>query len=117
MPFDAASFDYVVCMAAFKNFADPVGALNELHRVLKPGGRASIYDLRKDASRDAIEKGVRDMHLSTLNAAMTRWVFRFWLLKKAYSRQAIEQLAEQSRFGTCEIETDGIGFELRLTKS
>jgi ubiquinone/menaquinone biosynthesis C-methylase UbiE len=117
MPFAAASFDYVVCMAAFKNFADPIGALNEIHRVLKPGGRASIYDLRKDASRDAIDKGVGDMHLSTLNAAMTRWVFRFWLLKKAYSRQAIEQLAELSRFGSCDIETDGIGFELRLSKS
>jgi len=117
MPFAAASFDYVVCMAAFKNFADPVGALNEIHRVLKPGGRASIYDLRKDASRDAIEKGVRDMRLSTLNAAMTRWAFRFWLLKRAYSRQALQRLAEQSCFGTCDIEADGIGFELRLTKS
>jgi ubiquinone/menaquinone biosynthesis C-methylase UbiE len=117
MPFDAASFDYVVCMAAFKNFTDPVGALNEIHRVLKPGGRASIYDLRRDASLGDIGRGVRDMHLSTANAAITRWVFRFWLLKKAYSRQAIEQLAKQSRFETCNIETDGIGFELRLAKS
>jgi ubiquinone/menaquinone biosynthesis C-methylase UbiE len=117
MPFDGASFDFVVCMAAFKNFADPVGALDEIHRVLKPGGRASIYDLRKDASLDDIERGVRDMHLSTLNSAMTRWIFRFGLLKRAYSRQALEQLAEQSRFGTCDIETDGLGFELRLTRS
>jgi ubiquinone/menaquinone biosynthesis C-methylase UbiE len=117
MPFDAASFDYVVCMAAFKNFTDPVGALNEIHRVLKPGGRASIYDLRKDASLDDIERGVRDMHLSPVNSALTRWIFRFGLLKRAYSREAIEQLAHQSRFGTCNIETDGIGFELRLARS
>jgi hypothetical protein len=33
---------------------------------------------------------------------------------KAASREAITQLAIRSRFGGSEIETDGIGFELRL---
>src|SRR5579871_3701365 len=47
MPFEDASFDVVVCRAAFKNFSDPRGAIDEMHRVLKPGGRASIFDLRK----------------------------------------------------------------------
>src|SRR5262249_4276766 len=45
MPFDDASFDAIVCEAAFKNFSDPVGALNEMHRVLRAGGEASIVDL------------------------------------------------------------------------
>src|SRR5262245_47526351 len=38
MPFADASFDYIVCMAAFKNFSDPMGAINEIHRVLRPEG-------------------------------------------------------------------------------
>src|SRR5580693_8269734 len=42
MPFSSASFDFVTCTAAFKNFRDPIGALDEIHRVLTPGGRASI---------------------------------------------------------------------------
>src|SRR5262245_24567362 len=50
MPFADASFDFVVCTAAFKNFTDPIGALNEIHRVLKAEGQAAIYDLRKDAA-------------------------------------------------------------------
>jgi len=45
MPFADASFDFVICTAAFKNFRDPVGAINEMHRVLKPGGEALIIDL------------------------------------------------------------------------
>src|ERR1700678_964728 len=49
MPFPDASFEFVICTAAFKNFKDPIGALNEIHRVLTPGGHASIYDLKKDA--------------------------------------------------------------------
>ena len=54
MPLPDASFDFIVCSAAFKNFSDPVGALNEMHRVLNRGGQASIFDLRKDAGADAI---------------------------------------------------------------
>jgi len=64
MPFADGSFDYLVCMAAFKNFSNPVGAINEMHRVLAPGGSASILDLRKDATPDEIETEVRNMHLS-----------------------------------------------------
>src|SRR5258706_7008695 len=84
MPFPDASFDFVVCSAAFKNFSDPVGALNEIHRVLAPGGQASIIDLRKDASRDEIASEVRGMNLSAINAFLTRQVFHFVLLNLAY---------------------------------
>jgi ubiquinone/menaquinone biosynthesis C-methylase UbiE len=116
MPFADGSFDCVVCMAAFKNFSDPVGAINEMHRVLKVGGTASIYDLRKDAAAADIAAEVRNMHLSTWNALMTRFIFRFGLLKAAYTREQLEDMAAHSRFGTGEIRIDGIGFELRLTR-
>src|SRR5262249_14806606 len=53
MPFAADSFDFIICKAAFKNFAEPVEALNEMHRVLKPSGHAVIVDLRPDASLEA----------------------------------------------------------------
>ena len=36
MPFDfmnVETFDFIVCTAAFKNFAEPLNALNEMHRV------------------------------------------------------------------------------------
>jgi ubiquinone/menaquinone biosynthesis C-methylase UbiE len=116
MPFPDASFDFAVCTAAFKNFSDPAGALDEIHRVLKPDGRASIIDLRKDASLAAIREQVRGMNLSRVNAALTRWTFRFLLLRRAYTLEAIEDLARRSRFGGCVIVEEGIGFDLRLTK-
>src|SRR5262249_32048328 len=47
MPLPDDAFDAVVCVAAFKNFTDPFGAINEMHRVLRPGGEACIFDLRK----------------------------------------------------------------------
>lgn len=116
MPFPDASFDFVVCTAAFKNFSDPVGALNEIHRVLAPGGMASIYDLRKDASPAAIEAEVRKMHLSTVNAWLTRWTFRTVLLKRAYARDTLDAMVACSRFGGGRVQVDGVGFELQLAR-
>ena len=117
MPFPDNSFNFVVSMAAFKNFTDPVGAINEIHRVLAPGGQASIYDLRKDAPLGEIDAEVRKMGLSRWSAVLTRWIFRHWLVKKAYTRKDLERLVSASRFGRCQIEANGIGFELRLEKS
>ncbi len=116
MPFPDESFDFVVCTAAFKNFADPVGAIDEIHRVLKPGGKASIFDLRKDASLEEIDAEVRSMKLSWLNTLLTRWTFRFMLLKSAYTDEALKTMVSQSCFGRGEILQEGIGFELCLAR-
>lgn len=42
LPFAPATFDGVSMFAAFHHFADPVALLNEVKRVLKPGGFAYI---------------------------------------------------------------------------
>ncbi len=68
MPFPSESFDFVVCQAAFKNFPEPVQALDEIHRVLRSGGHASVFDLRKDAPLEAIDQEVREMQLSPFGA-------------------------------------------------
>jgi ubiquinone/menaquinone biosynthesis C-methylase UbiE len=117
MPFADATFDFIVCSAAFKNFSDPIGALNEMHRVLRPGGGASIFDLRKNVSEEDVDAEIRKMGLSAFNALITRWTFRLMLLKRAYTREQLEEMAGHSRFGRCEFSANGIGFELRLTKA
>ena len=117
MPFADSTFDFIVCVAAFKNFSDPIGALDEMHRVLRPGGEASIFDLNKDAAPEDVADEVRNMRLSAWDSLMTRWTFRFVLLKRAYTREQLERMAPQSRFGRCEIVSQGIGLELRLGRA
>ncbi len=117
LPLTDASFDFVVCVAAFKNFSDPIGAINEMYRVLRPGGQASIFDLRKDADRAEIDAEVRQMHLSAWNAVLTRLTFEHLLLKRAYTREQLTEMVAQSHFGRGQVLADGIGYELRLLKS
>src|SRR6478609_7132960 len=65
LPFPAEQFDFIVCRAAFKNFARPLAALDEMYRVLSNGGMALIIDLRQDFSRDAVNAYVRDRGVIT----------------------------------------------------
>jgi ubiquinone/menaquinone biosynthesis C-methylase UbiE len=115
MPFAAESFDLVICQAAFKNFSRPGEAINEMYRVLRNGGMAVIQDMRKDASDAAIREEVNPMQLTPMNAFMTRQSLRM-LRRRAYTKEQFERLATASAFGGCEIETHGIGIEVRLKK-
>jgi ubiquinone/menaquinone biosynthesis C-methylase UbiE len=116
MPFPRGSFDFLLCRAAFKNFARPVEALREMCRVLKPGGRGLIIDLRGDASPTTVSRHVDGMGLSTVNRVLTKLAFRTMLLKSAYTREQFQQMLSQTDFGSVEIAEDGIGFEIRMTK-
>jgi ubiquinone/menaquinone biosynthesis C-methylase UbiE len=116
MPFDNATFDFMICRAAFKNFADPIGALNEMHRVLRPGGRSVIVDLRRDISDAAINEEVNRMGVGRLNAFMIKWTFKHMLTKRAYTSGELHAFVAQSRFDNYEIVEDGIGLEVRLVK-
>ena len=116
MPFGDNSFDFIVCRAAFKNFADPVGALNEMYRVLKPSGQAVINDLRNDASEAEVNRHVDGMGLNPVNSLFTKAAFKFMLLKRAYTTDAFRALVAQSRFGTTDIQLDGIGMDIWLKK-
>ncbi len=116
MPFPSGTFDFIICTAAFKNFTDPVGAMNEMERVLRPGGKAVIIDLRRDASRKEVDEEVERMHLSTVNTWLTKWTFHQMLLKSAYSKRDIESFLAQTCFRKTRIDVGGIGFEIWMEK-
>lgn len=115
MPFDTECFDLIVCQAAFKNFAQPGTALDEMHRVLRSGGTAVIQDMSRDASAADIDQEVKRMELGRLNGFMTKRTLAM-LRRRAYSRDQFERLAANSAFRTSSIQMEGIGMEVRLTK-
>jgi ubiquinone/menaquinone biosynthesis C-methylase UbiE len=115
MPFGADTFDLTVSQAAFKNFSRPARALEEIHRVLRPGGTAIIQDMNRDVSASDIADEVKGMGIGRGSAAMTK-VTLSQLRRRAYSPAQFERLVADSSFRTCEITTEGIGLEVRMKK-
>jgi ubiquinone/menaquinone biosynthesis C-methylase UbiE len=116
MPFPRETFDFLLCRAAFKNFAEPVRALEEMHRVLKPGGQALIIDLRRDAPQESISQAVDAMSLGAVNAMITKLTFRFMLLKRAYTKSEFAEMIAKTKFRSTLIREDLIGLEISLSK-
>jgi ubiquinone/menaquinone biosynthesis C-methylase UbiE len=115
-PFDNETFDFILCRAAFKNFAEPLKAVQEMHRLLRRGGKALIIDLRRDAPQKSINQAVDSMGLNWVNRLITKLTFRFMLLKRAYTRSEFEQLFSQTNFQRVDIQETLMGLEMWLEK-
>jgi ubiquinone/menaquinone biosynthesis C-methylase UbiE len=116
MPFEDNTFDFTFCQAAFKNFSEPVKAIAEMYRVLRPGGLSILSDLRRDASAEDIEREIQGMGLGRINQMVVRWTFRNMLLKSAYSADEMKSMVARTPFSQYKINVDGIGFQVLLEK-
>lgn len=116
MPFADSTFDYLLCRAAFKNFTEPRRALEEMYRVLKPGGRALIIDLRRDASPKCINQFIDASSFGRVNKMITKLTFRYMLLRRAYTRREFEDLLLGTKFLSAEIQENLIGLDVMLSK-
>jgi ubiquinone/menaquinone biosynthesis C-methylase UbiE len=113
-PFADRSFDFLVCRAAFKNFADPIGALKEMQRVLKPGGRGLIVDLRRDASMGDIAAYVDGLGLSFVSNLLIKLTFHTMLLPRAWRAEDFAKMLKRIPFRHTEIALNAIGMEIWL---
>lgn len=116
MPFAANSFDFVICRAAFKNFTEPVKAIAEMHRVLRPGGHGNIIDLRRDASMSEIANYVDGVERNVLNGLFMKFTFRFMLLRRAYTVEQFRQMLAEAPFAATRIEGTPLGVDVWFQK-
>ncbi len=116
LPFADEAFDAVVCRAAFKNFSDPAKALDEMARVLRPGGFGLIMDLNRETPAREIDDYVDKKSMGAISRSMTRFIFRHMMIKRAYAPSDFARMAASSRFEDCEIRSTGIGIDVWLRK-
>src|ERR1700722_14822525 len=116
LPIDDASVDFAVCRAAFKNFTEPVKALAEMRRVLRPGGTALLIDMRRDVKVEELKRYVDGLGVSLLNRWFIMLVFRGMLIKRAYRLEEIRRMAIEAGWFEPRIDSSPIGFEAWLTR-
>lgn len=112
LPFHANAFNFIVCVLSFKNFKEPVLALEEMYRVLKPGGTVLIIDLNRKSSLQATKKVAEDMGMKGLQAYIAGAIQR----SISYSREEFDNFISQTRFKAYEIKQGDRGFSIYLRK-
>ncbi len=87
LPFPDGSFDLVVSTLSMHHWADPGAGLAEIGRVMRPGGRALVWDLRPGIVPlhrhlpDPVER-THGSALRVVSATPWRWPWRFHLAER-----------------------------------
>ncbi|MCL4528425.1 MAG: class I SAM-dependent methyltransferase [Chloroflexi bacterium] len=112
MPFHENEFNFIICVLAFKNFKEPLKALEEMHRVLKPGGTALIMDLNRNASMKVTKTVAENMGIKGIKAYIAGAIQK----QGAYTRKEFETFISQTEFKKFVIKDTDIGFSIYLNK-
>jgi len=115
MPFEANTFDFIFCSAAFKNFKEPVAALQEMYRVLKNAGMGLIVDMRRDVTKQGLAEEVEKITQPGIERFWVKNTFKN-LARYSYLKDEFIQMIKQTSFTKYEIEESGIGFYIYLYK-
>jgi ubiquinone/menaquinone biosynthesis C-methylase UbiE len=113
--FPDTSFDFIFCSWAIKNFMEPQKALNEMYRVLKPGGTALIIDLNHDAASQEWNRYSSSLGLKGMAAQFMKLAFRIQR-SGAYSKRKFVELIKNTPFQRHDIQDVGINLYVYLFK-
>jgi len=116
LPLEDRSVDFTVCRAAFKNFTEPIKALTEMRRVLRPSGTALLIDMRRDVSIAELRRYVNGLGVGLLDRWFMMLVFRSMLIKRAYRLDEIRRMTAEAGWTEPRIEPSPVGFEAWMTK-
>ncbi|CAA7602385.1 Methyltransferase type 11 [Acididesulfobacillus acetoxydans] len=116
LPLRDGTFDFVICSAAFKNFSKPLTAMQEMYRVLKPGGTALIIDMNRNCTKEDIEQEIERTGIKGFDRWFVKLSFQTVLRSGAYTGEELEALIADTDFAGHEIKKGGIGFQVWMYK-
>jgi ubiquinone/menaquinone biosynthesis C-methylase UbiE len=113
LPFENESFEMVISSLSLHHWAKPVEYIKEIHRVLKNGGQAWIYDIWKDTPKE-IEEQVRKKYGWFMG-------FIFLVVVRSHSSMTLKEAREilsalQVNFREKSVQTQGAVLKLQLVK-
>ena len=114
--FDSASFEMVISTGMLHSLKNPVAVLNEIHRVLKKGGNAWIYDPANIAAFIDTRKWKASLNFRERSFL---WFFKLIGLHNpiaAYTREQVIPMIEATDFESYEIDERQNEIRIKLRK-
>lgn len=102
IPYPDNSFDYVISLGGLQHWSAPELAMAEIHRVLRPGGKALLYNLRREMPEEGWDR-VRERV-----ALLLRPIFDVTVAipaERAHTEGQINALVARTPFGKAETST------------
>jgi ubiquinone/menaquinone biosynthesis C-methylase UbiE len=116
LPFASGSFDLVVSSFALHHWADPVQILDEIARVLRPGGRYYIADICREANLSQRLFAWGSVPFVSLPLGSYRGYGGYYeSLRASYTRTEATRLLEHSPLPPGRVEIDPAGWIPTLT--
>ena len=106
LPFEDSAFDAVLTNGSLHEWEEPLNVLNEIWRVLKPGGRFCVSDLRRDMN--GLLRAL--MWLSTRPAAIRPGLTTS--INAAYTPAELEALLKQTHIEGARVGSNLMGITI-----
>ena len=110
LPFQNDAFDAVFTSGSLHEWANPCGAFNEIWRVLKPGGKYFIADLRRD-----MNSWMQFLLWLTVRPTAMRSGLRT-SIGAAYTPQELQTMLAQTPIKQAQVTSNTIGIEISGVK-
>ena len=110
IPFAVCTFDFVVSSWSLHLWRDPAQVFAEIHRVLRPGCGALVYDARKHPPAEDVSRW-----MSTADSLVMRLGLRH-SFNEGYTGGEIEDIVRGVPFGDIEVQAEGADLEIWLKK-
>ena len=110
MPFKNSTFDFIISSGSLHHWKEPVKVINEVYRVLKTDGEALIGDVRKNASKEELDKIAKKIDSFIMRSGLRHSI------KEAYTKDEIIELLSETEFKKGEIKENPIGLEIWLKR-
>ena len=110
MPFENNSFDFIISSGSLHHWKEPIKIFDEIHRTLKTKGKALVCDVRRDASKEELNRIAEK-----IDSFIMKWGLKH-SIKEAYTKYEIIELVAETKFKKCEITETTIDLEIWLEK-
>jgi ubiquinone/menaquinone biosynthesis C-methylase UbiE len=120
--FGDCSVDLVISTGVIHHLREPINAFNEIHRILKRGREAWMYDGRKDATKIEVEETVRILEIEE-DVPLPLWIItRIWphlhvgYKTEVYVSGKIGMALKKSLFESYDVRIEGAYVRLTLKR-